>query len=745
MEESLFSLELVVEKLYIPHITCRFPAIAFRLLDFPTIVINHVESELGKAIRRQISFDPDYQMPEQFCELKDKHGNFMVKKGKSCLFKMVAETLKNHLSNTPLYVMVIDMFPEVPKLVGNSTVPLNVLIDAICADLVRVGPTVPSVHGDKGLFKIYNLMGKEIGYFVLGFRLLCLGPSLIPHLPEAVLVQRQNKKQRVQQQRENAQMVEMVQLSQDEGRQEEEENLVETRTWGSMTDAIKHDVMLQTVEMDHKGVHVDIQTPDARPVASAGFQPTVEHREERNTQHSATQTDKKGIKTAFNAKQKVLEDLTAMENDEDEVIITNIVCPPPLFFNSEAKPHIEVEDDSYSLDTDMSVSDDISVDSFTDEEVGEKEVQVNKTKPQYKEAAFIDRGQIITPPAPVSFENVPLNVRFAVPPQQKSPQRSRSAQNFLPNSQSPGGGFPLLTALMNELLCIQNPTMLQGVGGQTQLLAGQAPHVQGLSTEQRLSEKQVATSQSAAAAAEKSSSQKKLEDINANTEADEKETLEEKKIFGLSRRGHRKCAHTHTGVPKDKSWLRVIPEHGQKKSKLMFGLTNTQRLRLQKNNPAWLRSMERMQAASKSSKGDLARKHDSGDELNDSHFSDTLTEVRRQAQKELEKTAANDTLGGTGHSFHSSASLSTPKRGRSKGKSPKKRSPPARRRQAGTPSQMPRSPKAPASGRERRYSNESNEPASSRPLSVDPSVKNIISPDPGGIPSLMTGMMWHFA
>ena len=138
MEESLFSLELVVEKLYIPHITCRFPAIAFRLLDFPTIVINHVESELGKAIRRQISFDPDYQMPEQFCELKDKHGNFMVKKGKSCLFKMVAETLKNHLSNTPLYVMVIDMFPEVPKLVGNSTVPLNVLIDAICADLVRV-------------------------------------------------------------------------------------------------------------------------------------------------------------------------------------------------------------------------------------------------------------------------------------------------------------------------------------------------------------------------------------------------------------------------------------------------------------------------------------------------------------------------------------------------------------------------------------------------------------------------------
>lgn len=384
----------------------------------------------------------------------------------------------------------------------------------------------------------------------------------------------------------------------------------------------------------------------------------------------------------------------------------------------------------------MSVSDDISVESFTDEEVGEKEMQVNKTKPQSKEPVFIDKGQIIAPPAPVSFENVPLNVRFTAQPQQKSPQRSRSGQDFPSSSQSPGGGFPLLTALMNELLCIQNPTMLQGVHGQTQLLAGQAPQVQGLLADQRVAEKQVSPSQSAAV--ERSSSQKKLEDINVNIEANEKETAEEKNIFGLSRRGHRKCAHTHTGVPKDKSWLRVIPEHGQKRSKLMFGLTNTQRLRLQKNNPAWLRSMEKIEAASKNSKGDHARRHDSGDELNDSHFSDTLTEVRRQAQKELEKTAANGTLGGAS-SFHTSASLSMPKRDKSRGKSRKKRSPSAQKRQTQPPSPKPRSPKSPATGRDRRYSDESNGPTSSRPLSVDPSVKNIISPGPGMVPPLMTG------
>ncbi|XP_076443150.1 uncharacterized protein LOC143281757 [Babylonia areolata] len=743
MEESLFSLELVVEKLYIPHVVCRFPAVTFRLLDFPTIVINHVEDDLGKAIRRQISFDPDYQLPEQFCEIKDKHGNFMIKKGKSCLFKMVAQTLKNHLSNTPLYVMVIDMFPEVPKLVGNSTVPLNVLIDAICADLVRIGPTVPSVHGDKGLFKIYNLMGKEIGYFVLGFRLLCLGPSLIPHLPEAALVKRQSKKQRVQQQKQNKQLVEMVQLSQGEGGEDEEEDLIETRTWGSMTDAIKHDVMMQTVEMDHKGVHVDIQTPSAPTMPSAAVQPTVQHQVlhevQRHTQHSGTQTDKKGIKMAFNAKQKVFEDLVALEDQEhdDEIIVTNMVCPPPLFFNSEAKPHIEVEDDSYSLDTDMSVSDDITIDSISDEE-DDKDRSFSKTKTMSKEPVLIDKGQIIAPPAPNSYQNVPLNVKFANQNQQKS-HHSRSAAPQPSVPQSRGGGFPLLAALMNELLCIQNPSLFQGVQMHPATVQ-QAFQSHGQSSEQRATEKERVASRSNDA--EGSPDQKRLEEVNVNVESSEKEYAEEKDIFSCGRKSHRKCAHPHTGVPKDKSWLRVIPEYGtgQKKSKLMFGLTNTQRLRLQKSNPAWLKSMERAQAVNKNGRQTQMSKNDSGDEMNVSHYSDTLTEVRRQAQKELEKTAANDSIASATISQKSSASSPPRKmKSRTRSKSPKKTPPRGGRKpiQAMSPKSQVR--KTPTSGRIRRRSDDSSEPTSARPCSVDPSVKNIISPDPGLVPPLATG------
>ena len=112
-EESLFSLELVVDKISLPKIVCRFPAVAFRLLDFPTLLIYHVEPDLAEVIRDKISKDPHYKVPQQLHELQDKHGDFPVRKGKSCLFKVPLKILHNHLSNTPLYVMVIDTYPEV--------------------------------------------------------------------------------------------------------------------------------------------------------------------------------------------------------------------------------------------------------------------------------------------------------------------------------------------------------------------------------------------------------------------------------------------------------------------------------------------------------------------------------------------------------------------------------------------------------------------------------------------------------
>jgi hypothetical protein len=79
----------------------------------------------------------------------------MIKKGKSCLLKLPCSTLQMHLANTPMYVMIIDSYPEIPKLLGNTTVALDQEMRDIMEDIRRLGDTVPSVHGDKGLFKVF--------------------------------------------------------------------------------------------------------------------------------------------------------------------------------------------------------------------------------------------------------------------------------------------------------------------------------------------------------------------------------------------------------------------------------------------------------------------------------------------------------------------------------------------------------------------------------------------------------------
>ena len=70
-------------------------------------------------------------------------------------------------------------------------------------------------------------------------------------------------------------------------------------------------------------------------------------------------------------------------------------------------------------------------------------------------------------------------------------------------------------------------------------------------------------------------------------------------------------------------------------------------------------------------KTEVIRKNDSGDEMLNASMSDTLTEVRRQALRELEKTAANDTLAS---SFQSVGSANKSKRSKMRRKGQRTRS-----------------------------------------------------------------------
>ncbi|XP_062286792.1 microtubule-associated protein 10 [Scomber scombrus] len=167
--ETLFSFELLVEYIRIEKekkVSDEL-ALAVRLLDFPTLLIYQPEQR-GDEMKRQ----------------KEKRGEYAFNRGKSCVFKMNLHSLHTHLSNSPLYAMLLDVKEEIPKLVGTSLISLAEVMDRIRQDVVERGVSTPSSHGEKGLVGMCDLTGEKIGSMSLSYKLLSLGASLLPHITE---------------------------------------------------------------------------------------------------------------------------------------------------------------------------------------------------------------------------------------------------------------------------------------------------------------------------------------------------------------------------------------------------------------------------------------------------------------------------------------------------------------------------------------------------------------------------------
>ena len=173
------------------QIACKLPALCFRLLDFPTMIIHHVSPVDAEKLRHRIRMEGKDSVLHA---LKDRFGNFQFRKGKSCLFKASIDTLLVQLQTVPLYSMLMDLWPKKPLLVGSSLIPLKKAINKISTDVYKNGVAVPSFYRDEGDFNVYNLMGSSIANVKLGFRLLSLGGSLIPHIPTEALGERITEK-----------------------------------------------------------------------------------------------------------------------------------------------------------------------------------------------------------------------------------------------------------------------------------------------------------------------------------------------------------------------------------------------------------------------------------------------------------------------------------------------------------------------------------------------------------------------
>ncbi|XP_028279406.1 microtubule-associated protein 10 [Parambassis ranga] len=175
--ETLFSFQLLVEYIQVDKNDKVFDelALAVRLLDFPTLLIYQAQrSSINQSKQNE----------------NNMRGVYAFNRGKSCFFKMNLNSLHVHLSDTPLYAMVLDVKEETPKLVGSSLVSLAKAMDRIKQDVTERGLSTPSSHTERGLVAIRNLAGEKIGVISLSYKLLFLGASLLSHITEGVGLRR---------------------------------------------------------------------------------------------------------------------------------------------------------------------------------------------------------------------------------------------------------------------------------------------------------------------------------------------------------------------------------------------------------------------------------------------------------------------------------------------------------------------------------------------------------------------------
>ncbi|XP_028579871.2 microtubule-associated protein 10 [Podarcis muralis] len=158
-EESLFSLELLVESARVeprllptpmPASRPFRPAVALRLLDFPTLLVRAPHSVPGPLVP--------------------------FGRGKSCLFRLRPGALKGLLRRSPLYALLLALPPgQGPaRLLGTSSVSLAAAAEEL---LLGSGP-----GGRRGQFPLRDLMGEPVGELGLSYRLSNLGPCLLGHL-----------------------------------------------------------------------------------------------------------------------------------------------------------------------------------------------------------------------------------------------------------------------------------------------------------------------------------------------------------------------------------------------------------------------------------------------------------------------------------------------------------------------------------------------------------------------------------
>ncbi|XP_077202361.1 microtubule-associated protein 10 [Paroedura picta] len=160
--DSLFSLELLVETARVeprllpsplPASGPFRPAVALRLLDFPTLLVRAPRCVPGPLVP--------------------------FGRGKSCLFRLRPDALRGLLRRSPLHALLLALPPTAgpARLLGSCSVSLAAAAEEL---LLETGP-----GGRRGRFPLRDLMGEPVGELGLSYRLSNLGSTLLGHLEES--------------------------------------------------------------------------------------------------------------------------------------------------------------------------------------------------------------------------------------------------------------------------------------------------------------------------------------------------------------------------------------------------------------------------------------------------------------------------------------------------------------------------------------------------------------------------------
>ena len=428
MTETLFSLEVHVESVEELRVSCKLPAFCFRLLDFPTMIIHHVSPVDAEKMRQRLCMEGKEPLLH---ELKDRFGNFQFRKGKSCLFKASIDTLLIQLQTVPLYAMLMDLWPKKPTLVGSTLIPLKKAIDKISADVYDKGVAVPAFFRDEGDFTVYNLMGSSVAKVRLGFRLLSLGGSLIPHIPTESLGNRVSEK-------------------------------VETSE--KVEQAVKDALQKVLPEIESRKYLSEKESASERGKVdknvTATQKPKIQHVEIQTNLHSKT------------IKRSAMLD-HQRKNSEEDVVITNTFCPPPLYYNYFSKSSPSDHDRSHFATVEEGTQQSSSNDIMRS---GQSVGQDDNDEVDFM---YHDPGVLETD-GTVGMASVSVQTDEKLLGPSSGPHSNRGQAeltNGLYNLRgvASDGHLPILNALLQELSCltggqqIRDTTQLRSGSGQSQV------------------------------------------------------------------------------------------------------------------------------------------------------------------------------------------------------------------------------------------------------------------------------------